>query len=84
MRQWFVCGPCWNFILGYQKSIAASVGVRDWWASTIKAKFPKLMLDETEPVSLLPYARKKGTKIQNAASLECPPSAMARQVEGFV
>lgn len=70
MRQWFVCGPCWNFILGYQKSIAATVGVREWWKSKINLKFPQLALLETEPVLLLPYARAKGTKIQRAASLE--------------
>jgi hypothetical protein len=70
MRQWFVCGPCWNFILGYQKSIAATVGLRKWWKEKIEPSFPKLILHETEPVSLLPYARAKRTKMQRAEGLE--------------
>lgn len=70
MRQWFVCGPCWNFILGYQKSVAATAGIQRWWETDVKPKVPHLTLHETEPVKLMPYARGKGTKLQKAAALE--------------
>ena len=70
MRQWFVCGPCWNFIIAYQKSIAATAGLREWWESKIKPTFPTFSLNETEPVTLQPFARSKGTKLEKAASLE--------------
>lgn len=70
MRQWFVCGPCWNVIIAYQKSIAASTAVREWWEQKIKPTFKALSFAETEPVYLSPYVRSKTTKLQNAASLE--------------
>jgi hypothetical protein len=70
MRQWFVCGPCWNIVIAYQKSITASTAVREWWEQKIKPAFKTLSLTETEPVYLAPYVRGKTTKLQNAASLE--------------
>jgi len=70
MRQWFACGPCWNFVLAYQKSIAATVGVKNWWAAEIAPIFPNLLLQETEPVVLQPFVRSKQTKFEKAASLE--------------
>ncbi|MEW6331587.1 MAG: hypothetical protein AB1560_09010 [Pseudomonadota bacterium] len=69
MRQWFVCPICWNVVLAYQKSIAASVAIHEWWANTIKPKFPELELVETEPVYLSPFARGVKTKKQGAATL---------------
>jgi hypothetical protein len=70
MRQWFACGPCWNFVLAYQKSIAATAGLRGWWETKIKTNFATLALDETEPVLLLPFSRNKQSKRERAASLE--------------
>lgn len=69
MRQWFVCGICWNVVLAYQKSVAASVAVHEWWAQQIKPQFPHLRLEETEPVYLSPFARGKATKKEGAATL---------------
>lgn len=68
-RQWFVCGPCWNVVLAYQKSVAASRAVHEWWAKTMKPRFPKLNLEETEPVYLSPYVRGGMTKLQAAVGL---------------
>lgn len=70
MRQWFVCGVCWNVVLSYQKSLAASAGVHAWWANEIAPLLPHLGLHETEPVRLTPYARKPKTKFEGAAGLE--------------
>lgn len=69
MRQWFVCGICWNVILAYQKSIAATAGVHDWWNRVVASALPRLRLDETEPVYLSPFARSGKTKKQGAESL---------------
>jgi hypothetical protein len=69
MRQWFACGPCWNVILAYQKSIAATEFLHKWWNDTIKPHFSHLNLVETEPVFLSPYARRTSTKKQSALSL---------------
>ena len=69
MRQWFVCPICWNVVLAYQKSIAATTGLQRWWNEEIKPKCPNLRLDETEPVYLSPFARKDKTKKQAAESL---------------
>jgi hypothetical protein len=69
MRQWFVCGICWNVVLAYQKSIAASAGVHTWWNESVKPVFPHLRLEETEPVYLSPFARAAKTKKQGAAML---------------
>lgn len=70
MRQWFACGPCWSVILAYQKSIAASKAIHDWWASHVHPRYSHFALEETEPVYLSPYARADKTKIQKASSLE--------------
>lgn len=69
MRQWFVCGPCWNVVLAYQKSISASEALRKWWKDKIKPAFKNLELVETEPVILSPYARNATTKKQSAETL---------------
>lgn len=69
MRQWFVCGICWNVVLAYQKSIAATAGLQSWWNQAIKPVFPQLRLEETEPVYLSPFSRKAKTKKQAAQSL---------------
>lgn len=69
MRQWFVCGTCWNVVLAYQKSIAATAGVHSWWNKTIASAFAHLRLEETEPMYLSPYARSAKTKKQGAAML---------------
>lgn len=68
-RQWFVCGPCWNVVLAYQKSIVASCAVHEWWKNVAKSAFPDLDLKETEPVYLAPYNRAPKTKRQAAAEL---------------
>lgn len=70
MRQWFVCGPCWNVVLAYQKSIAASAAVHEWWNKNIQKDNPYLTFEETEPVYLSPYTRSAKTKLQSAASIE--------------
>lgn len=69
MRQWFVCGICWNVILAYQKSIAATAGVHAWWSKSIDPLFPALRLEETEPVYLSSFARASKTKKQGAKIL---------------
>ncbi len=69
MRQWFVCGICWNVVLAYQKSIAATAGVHDWWGRAIAPHFRHLRLEETEPVYLSPFARSGKTKKQGAQTL---------------
>jgi hypothetical protein len=68
MYQWFCCGPCWNVILAYQKSIAASKGIESWWE---EQQFRTLRLEEKNPVRLSPYAYKRGdeSKRQKALSL---------------
>ena len=66
MRQWFVCGICWNVILAYQKSIAATAGVHTWWDESIAPLFPAFHLEETEPVYLSSFARASRTKKQGA------------------
>ena len=68
-RQWFVCGPCWNIVLSYQKSIASSRAVRAWWKKDIANQFPHLELVETEAVYLSPYKRAAQTKLQGAATI---------------
>lgn len=70
MRQWFVCGPCWNFILAYQKSIAATAGVHEWWNNKINVEFPNLVLQETEPLVLQPFVHGKLTKMEKAQTLD--------------
>jgi hypothetical protein len=69
MRQWFVCGICWNVILAYQKSVAASGKLLQWWHTAIKPLFPNLGIEETEPVRLSAFARARTTKRQSAESL---------------
>jgi hypothetical protein len=69
MRQWFVCGTCWNVVLAYQKSIAASEAILAWWDREIKPRFANLALSETEPVYLSAYARSAATKKQRALTL---------------
>lgn len=68
LRQWFVCGICWNVILAYQKSIAASRAVRAIWGS-VAAPSLGLRMDETEPVRLSPFARAQKTKRASAGAL---------------
>jgi len=68
-RQWFVCGVCWNVVLAYQKSMAASAAVREWWANEVQPNFPNLTLEETEQVVLAAYSRKGKTKFVEAATL---------------
>jgi hypothetical protein len=69
MRQWFVCGTCWNVVLAYQKSMAATKVLRTWWKDEIKPQFNHLDLVETEPVILSPYARGSSTKKESAETL---------------
>jgi hypothetical protein len=69
MRQWFVCGICWNVILAHQKSIAATAGLHDWWKRAITPTLPHLRLEETEPVYLSAFARASKTKKQGAETL---------------
>lgn len=64
-----MCPFCWPVVLAYQKSVAASIVIQEWWAKDIKPKFPNLQLMETEPVYLLPYARAKKTKKEAATML---------------
>ena len=68
-RQWFVCGPCWNIVLSYQKSIASSRAIHAWWKTKIETQFPHLKLVETEAVFLSPYMRAAQTKLQRAATI---------------
>ena len=70
LRQWFVCGICWNVVLGYQKSIVASRAVHLYWRKHIAPNFPRLFLIEKEKVFLSPFARKGKTKKQAAESLK--------------
>ena len=69
MRQWFVCGPCWSVVLAYQKSMAATAYLHNWWTTKIAPKVPNLVLAESEPVRLAPYARSAESKKQKAGSL---------------
>jgi hypothetical protein len=68
-RQWFVCPICWNVVLAYQKSIAASTAVGEWWAQKVLPRLPHLELLETDPVYLSPFLRSGKTKKQAAATL---------------
>jgi hypothetical protein len=69
LRQWFVCGICWNVVVAYQKSIVASRAVRDYWRRVITPEFPRLFLLEREEVHLSPFSRKGKTKRQAAEAL---------------
>jgi hypothetical protein len=69
LRQWFACGPCWNVVLAYQKSEAASKAVHVWWSSNVATMLSNLELKETEPVFYSAYARSSGTKRQRAEAL---------------
>lgn len=68
-RCWFACEICWNVVLGYQKSGAASQAVRSYWNDQYAITFPFLALVETEPVYLSPYRRLGKTKRQAAEDL---------------
>lgn len=69
-RQWFVCPICWNIVLSYQKSMAASRYIRAWWQKKVAKHFSAFKLEETEAVYLSPYAKRLQTKLQTAAALE--------------
>jgi hypothetical protein len=69
LRQWFACGPCWNVIIAYQKTIVASQAVLDFWRRCVQPQYPDLHCDETEVVYFSPYARAAKTKRQLAGEL---------------
>jgi hypothetical protein len=68
-RFWFACDICWNVVLGYQKSGAASRAVLRYWNDQCAEALPRLALLETEPVYLSPYQRGGKTKRQTAEGL---------------
>jgi hypothetical protein len=70
LRQWFVCGPCWNVVLAYQKSMAATAHLHSWWKDNIAPNMQHLSLIESEPVRLAPYARVGPNKREKAQTLE--------------
>src|SRR5215468_4445884 len=44
LRAWFACPMCWNVILAYQKGLAASEGVRQYWENSIINRYPDFEL----------------------------------------
>ncbi len=70
MRMFFACDVCWNVVIAYQKSRAASKAVHAYWDESIAPAFPELALTETEEVYLSPYVLGGKTKKQAASNLK--------------
>jgi hypothetical protein len=70
LREWFVCGICWNVVLSYQKAFVAPKVVQAYWAAQIAPTLPTFRLEESEQVVLAPYARTGKTKKEAAAILD--------------
>lgn len=66
LRSWFVCGICWNVVIGYQKSLVATQAIQDAWKAVVRPHFPELDLRETDKIRVEAFARRPRTKKEEA------------------
>ena len=69
LRQWFMCGPCSNVVMGYQRAVAPPQAFRDFWVRNVQSGSPQFTVSERDPVFLSPFRRGGKTKRQVAPTL---------------